>query len=189
MLSHPVITTDVGRLNAKCRHSTARPQSSFCGIAPEASGFIPSSAIPCSTSFGTTCLPEAPEARVQHVDRHLRGVEMELVLRRDLQHPQMHRRILVPREPDVADLPRLLRLQQRLQRPPSRKTGPGPPCGCSRDTASGRRVRLQPLAEIRRSASPSPALVRPSNFVIRKTFCRYPSRRALPIRTSHFPSA
>ena len=52
----------------------------FCGIAPDAIGFIPSTAIPCSTSLGTTWWAKLRKLRVQDVERHLRGIEVELVL-------------------------------------------------------------------------------------------------------------
>src|SRR5437773_2990378 len=62
-------------------------------------------------------LLEALEVGVHHVQRHLDRVEPEPVLRGRLEHPQMDRRTLVPREADVADLPRILRLEGRLDRP------------------------------------------------------------------------
>src|ERR1035441_3669998 len=42
---------------------------------------------------------------------------METVRGRDFEHSQMHRRILVPGEADVANLPRLFRIHQRFERP------------------------------------------------------------------------
>ena len=57
---------------------------------------------------------KAAELRVQDVERHLRGIEMEIVRLRHLQHAQMHHRILVPGEADVANLAGLLRFQQRI---------------------------------------------------------------------------
>ena len=42
---------------------------------------------------------------------------METVRGRDFEHSQMHRRILVPGEADVANLPRLFRIHQGFERP------------------------------------------------------------------------
>ena len=95
--------------------------------------------MPSFTSSRHHLRGEAAEMRVHHVQRHLAGVEMEAVLRGHVQHAQVNRRILVAGEPDVADLARLLRLEQRLQRAALREEAVrDPPCGCSRGTASGR---------------------------------------------------
>ena len=42
---------------------------------------------------------------------------METVRGRDFEHSQMHRRILVPGEADVPNLPRLFRIHQGFERP------------------------------------------------------------------------
>ena len=54
--------------------------------------------------------------RVQHVQRHLHGVEPELLLCGNLQRPQVDDRVLVPGETDVSDLTGLLRLQHGCHR-------------------------------------------------------------------------
>ena len=62
-------------------------------------------------------LLETSEARVQHIQRHLAAIEVEIVLRREIQHSQVNHGILVPCKADETDLARLLRLFQRLPRP------------------------------------------------------------------------
>jgi hypothetical protein len=57
---------------------------------------------------------EAPEVGVHHVERHLDGIEVDAMRPRGVEHPEMHVGVLVPGEPDVPDLARLLRLRHRL---------------------------------------------------------------------------
>jgi hypothetical protein len=59
---------------------------------------------------------EAPEVCVHHVERHLDRVEAEAVRLRGVEHPVVHRRILVAGEADEADLARLARGGERLDR-------------------------------------------------------------------------
>src|SRR2546421_9515744 len=63
-------------------------------------------------------LLEALEVGVHHVQRHLDCVESEPVLRSRLEHLQVDRGIFVSRETKVANLPRVLRLEGRLDRAP-----------------------------------------------------------------------
>src|SRR5947208_8188789 len=62
-------------------------------------------------------LLEALEVRVHHVQRHLDRVEPEPVLRGRLEHPEVNRGVLVSRETDIADPPRIPRLEGGLDRP------------------------------------------------------------------------
>ena len=55
-------------------------------------------------------LAETAEVGIHDIERHLYRVEVELVLSRHLQHPQVDERVLVAGESDEADLARLLRL-------------------------------------------------------------------------------
>src|SRR2546422_9713364 len=59
---------------------------------------------------------EALEVGVHHVQRHLDRVEPEAMICCRLEHPQMNRGTLVSRESDIADPPRVLRLERRLDR-------------------------------------------------------------------------
>src|ERR1035441_10585107 len=54
MLSHPVITTETGSLSAWSSHSTAVTVPLLRRF-PSPIDFMPSTAIPCSTSLGITC--------------------------------------------------------------------------------------------------------------------------------------
>src|ERR1035437_1096687 len=54
---------------------------------------------------------KAAKMRVHHVQRHLHGVKVEIVLARVFQHAQMEIRILVAGEADVAYFARLFRIE------------------------------------------------------------------------------
>src|ERR1700728_1865114 len=64
---------------------------------------------------------EAAEMRIHDVERHLAGVETELVLRRHFQHPQMHEGIFMPGESNEPDLSSFLSFEQSFQRSIRRK--------------------------------------------------------------------
>jgi hypothetical protein len=57
-------------------------------------------------------VPETAEVRIHNVERHLAGLKIEVMLRRYLQHPEMHVRILMPCEAGVMNLAGLLSLYQ-----------------------------------------------------------------------------
>src|SRR4051794_36966054 len=51
---------------------------------------------------------EAAEVIIQDIQRHLARIEMEAVLRGQVQHSKMYRRVLVASESNVSNLARLL---------------------------------------------------------------------------------
>src|SRR5207248_8894113 len=57
---------------------------------------------------------EAAEVRIHHVERHLHGVEMEVVLSGEVKHAQVNRRILVACETDETDVARFLSFHHRF---------------------------------------------------------------------------
>ena len=111
--------------------------------------------------------------RVHDVERHLHGVKLELVLRGHLQHPQMHHRIFVPGEAEVAKLAGLLRLDHRLLRAVFLKDAvrvfhPDDLVMLHQVNAVG----LQALQRFVNLLARRAAFVRPSIFVIRNTWSR-----------------
>src|SRR5258705_4882729 len=61
------------------------------------------------------------EMGIHHIQRHLDGVEFEVVLRCSVEHSKVHYRILMPCEADVANLAGLLCVQHRLHCPAGSK--------------------------------------------------------------------
>ena len=101
MLSTPVMTTEVERFSAKCRHSMGvtvfelQDDSVGHGLHAQHSDFL-------FYQLGDYQLAEAAEVRVHYVQRHLRGIEMKAELARDFEHVQMNVRVLVSSEADIA---------------------------------------------------------------------------------------
>ena len=88
---------------------------------PSPSGFIPSTPDALLHQLGQNMAAEAAKMRIHDIERHLAGVEAELMLRRHFQHPQMHQGIFVPGESDEPDLAGFLGFEQSFQRSIRRK--------------------------------------------------------------------
>src|ERR1039457_3772287 len=110
---------------------------------------------------------ETPKMRIHYVQRHLHGVEAEFVSGSDVQHPEMHERILMAGKTDVTDLSCLHADHHGLVAPPAAKCR----SGCSDRMISCNCIRSIRSVYKRFSASSicrvAAALVRPSHLVIR----------------------
>ena len=128
--------------------------------------------MPSLDELPAALLLKAAEVRVHHIQRHLHGIEVKTVCLRDLQHAEMDARILVPGEANVANFPRLLRLQQRLHRAARGKNAIG--IFEANDLVKLHEIdmiglqALERFVDLLRAAS----FVRPSILVIRKAFWR-----------------
>ena len=58
---------------------------------------------------------EAAKVVVQNIQGHLRGIEMKVILRRELQHAYVYDRVFVAGESDEANLARFARIEQRFE--------------------------------------------------------------------------
>jgi hypothetical protein len=70
-------------------------------------------------------LTERPEVSIHHINRHLRRIKVKAMSLRNLQHAQVHRRVLMTGKANVSDLASLPGRDRRFDRPAFRKDAVG----------------------------------------------------------------
>ncbi len=124
MVSQPVMTTEVGKAHRVLQALDGGDRLALEDD-PEPIDFMPSTPIPFLHEHRQDELLEAAVVGIHHVERHLHGVEGELVVIGRLQHREVNRRVLVPGEADEAQLAGLLRVDERLDAAAAREAALG----------------------------------------------------------------